>query len=117
MYTIEPTWAQAFQWAMQRSDYWIYLGFAIACFLCFFIIMRGWVTYANWMPQSIVEDEKKLYALLFAFIIGGFTFIYGIPANIRFDNKRSVPKEIYDNPTPYWDSLLAGHHIIDGPYK
>jgi len=115
MYTISPTWEQAFKWAMLRQDYpYVVVLGAIALFV-FFVVIAGVYSSAKWLPKWL-ENANYFGVTSFVLLAVAATCFLSTPLNIKQNNDRVVPKEIKDNPTPYWDSLAAGHHIIDGPY-
>jgi len=115
MYTINPTWEQAFRWAMLRQDYPFVVALGAVSLIAFFIVIYGVYSSAKWLPR-VFENANIFGAFSFVTIAVAATCFLSTPINIKQNNDRLVSKEIKDNPTPYWDSLAAGHHIIDGPY-
>lgn len=115
MYTIYPTWAQAFKWALMRPDYPLFLFFSLVSFLAFAMILMGQIRGANWFPK-MWADERYPFTAMFIFFALGTVFFLTTPINIKNNNGKVVPKEIYENQKPFWDSLANGHHLIDGPY-
>ena len=115
MYTISPSWEQAFKWATLRPDYALAVAIGIIALAFFVIILVGIYSGAKWLPKAF--ENNFLFGWVSLGLLGlALACFLSTPLNIKQNNNRLVPKEIKDNPAAYWDSLAAGHHIVDGPY-
>lgn len=100
---------------MLRQDYPYVIILGVFALAALSVVLIGVYSAAKWLPRWL-ENANFFGAFSFVMLAIAATCFLSTPISIKQNNNRVVPKEIKDNPTRYWDSLAAGHHIIDGPY-